>query len=248
MKIYSITANDSILGPVLNPILKAIFCQKSFLTLSKKFCGLIMVIMVLLCGGCATVPYDYSNFKKYNPRSILVIPPNNRSTDVKASYSCLSTVSKPIAEMGYYVFPVAVIDEMFRQNGMPTPGEMNQVPLKKIAEIINPDAVMYMSVEEYGSKFQIINNETRVALSAKLVHTKTGTKLWDGKAEHAIANSNNSNGGFWGAVAVAMVDQVIDNSFDRARGVCEQANSILFTSKNTGLLPGPYYKGERTSE
>ena len=44
------------------------------------------------------------------PRSILVLPPINESMDVNVTYSWLTTASQPIAEKGFYVYPVAVMD------------------------------------------------------------------------------------------------------------------------------------------
>jgi hypothetical protein len=40
-------------------------------------------------------------------------------------YIYLSTLTKPLAEKGYYVLPVAVIDQFLKENGLPTPAEMN---------------------------------------------------------------------------------------------------------------------------
>ena len=66
--------------------------------------------------GCANnrQPYDYTAFKQSRPASILVIPPLNNSPDVAATYSMLSQVTLPLAEAGYYVFPVSLVDETFR--------------------------------------------------------------------------------------------------------------------------------------
>ena len=64
------------------------------------FSSSIMVIKALglTCSGCATKPYDYTNLRSYKPRSILVLPPVNESTDVKGTYGYLSTVTMPLAE------------------------------------------------------------------------------------------------------------------------------------------------------
>src|SRR5215813_13108465 len=118
-------------------------------------CG-ALVLPVL--SGCATKPYDYTNYRAYPPRSILVLPPLNESTDVAGTYSYLSTVTYPVAEMGYYVFPVAVVDHFFKENGMPTAGEMHQAPLNKIREIIGADAVLYITLKQYGTKYEVITS------------------------------------------------------------------------------------------
>jgi hypothetical protein len=54
------------------------------------------------------------------PRSILMLPPLNESTAVEATWGYLSTVTQPLAERGFYVFPVAVIDQFLKENGLPS--------------------------------------------------------------------------------------------------------------------------------
>ena len=64
-----------------------------------------ILFAALLLAGCASrPPYDYTNYRQHPPRSILVLPPLNQSTDIRGTYSYLSTVTYPLAEMGYYVF------------------------------------------------------------------------------------------------------------------------------------------------
>src|SRR5690349_11758531 len=135
----------------------------------------------LALAGCQTVkPYDYTNFRAHPPRSILVLPPLNESTEVQGTYGYLSTVTQPIAERGYYVFPVEVVDQFLKQNGMPTAGEMHQVPLKKVSEIVGADAVLFLTLKQYGSKYVVLNSVTTVQVEAKLVDTRTGVLLWEG--------------------------------------------------------------------
>lgn len=196
---------------------------------------------LLFCLGCATQPMDYTNFRKFHPRSILVIPPLNNSTDIKGIYSCLASVTQPIAEMGYYVFPVVVIDEFLKENGMPTPGEMHQIPLKKVSEIINADAVLYITIENYGTKFQVLASNTQVTLKARLVDTKTGTLLWSG-ANTQVDSGDSGSGGLTSMLVYAVASQIINSSTDRSHQICRMTNSALFTDQNRGLLRGPYFR------
>lgn len=190
-----------------------------------------------ILAGCATPPYDYTNYRAHPPRSILVLPPLNESTDIHGTYSCLSTVTYPLAEMGYYVFPVAEVDLFLKENGLPTPGEMHQVPLQKVREILGADAVLYLTLKQYGTKYVLISSVTTVQVEGKLVDTQTGLVLWEGKA---IAQE--SSGGSGNPIAdliAAAVDQVLNSSTDHAHSVCRMANANLLVRKNHGLLLGP---------
>ena len=180
-------------------------------------------VLPLILGGCATLPpYDYTNYHAHPPRSILVLPPLNESTVVEGTYSYLSTVSRPLAELGYYVYPVAVVDQYLKANGMPTAGEMQQIPLAKIAEIIGADAVLYVELKQYGSKFEVISSNAIVSVTAKLVDTRTATLLWAGSAT-AQSNSNSGNSGsFLAQLLAAAVTQAIGSKADVSHGVCRK--------------------------
>ena len=197
--------------------------------------------LLLILGGCTTLqPYDYSNYNAHPPRSILVLPPLNESTAVEGTYSYLSTVTQPLAELGYYVFPVAVIDQYLKANGMPTAGEMHQIPLARIAEIIGADAVLYVDLKQYGSKFQVVSSNAVVTVTAKLVDTRTATVLWAGSAT-AQNNSNSGNSGsFLAQLLAAAIVQAISSKADVSHGVCRLANAQLFESEGRALPYGPY--------
>jgi hypothetical protein len=196
------------------------------------------VAAVVLTGCASPKPYDYTNYRLHPPRSILVLPPLNESTDVRGTYSYLSTVTFPIAELGYYVFPVAVVDQFLRENGMPTAGEMHQVPLNKVAEIVGADAVMFVTLQQYGSKYQVINSATTVQVKARLVDTKTGLLLWEGTG---VAQQNSGgSGNLFADLIVAAISQAVNSGTDSAHDTCRMANVNLFYTKNYGLLYGPY--------
>lgn len=209
-----------------------------------RLLGVSAAVLVLV--GCATKPYDYTNFREHPPRSILVLPPLNESTAVEGTYSYLSTVTRPLAEQGYYVFPVAIVDQFLKENGMPTPGEMHQVPLNKVVEIIGADAVMYVTLKEYGTKYQVLSSVPTVHATAKLVDARTSILLWDGTIL-LQQSSNNSGGGILGALVAAAIEQAINTTTDRAHKLCGPANVILFTKKDQGLLYGPYHPADVAS-
>ncbi len=198
------------------------------------------LILLLLFASCAT-PYNYTNFRAAKPRSILILPPMSNSTDVRATYSYLSTVTMPVAEKGFYVFPVALIDQMMKENGMPSANEMHQASVKKIREIINPDAILYLTLERYGTSFVIVDSQTTVTVSGKLISAFTGEIIWEGRAS-ANDGSQSNSGGLAGMLIGAVIKQAVNSSTDQAHNIAPQANQTLFYSENQGLLNGPYHR------
>jgi hypothetical protein len=193
--------------------------------------------------ACQVAPYDYSALEASQPRSILVIPPLNESVDVNAPYTFISTVSKPIAEKGYYVFPVAVIDQFLKANGLPSPGEMNGVPLQKLREIIGADAVLYTTINQWGQKFQLLNSATIVDSNLKLIDARSGELLWTARA-FAQQSSGDGGGGLAGAIIGAIVEQIAGSIVDRTPALSSAANAVAINAPNQGLLPGPYLPEE----
>ncbi|GKW17383.1 hypothetical protein BSK71_18365 [Pectobacterium actinidiae] len=208
----------------------------------NRFLGLCGLVFALVLTGCAKpVPYDYTAFKQSKPKSILVLPPVNHSPDVKASYSLLSQVTYPLAESGYYVLPVAVVDETFKQNGLSTAADIHALSTAKLHQIFGADAALYLDVKEYGTSYIVISSETRVSADARLVDLRTGKLLWSGSA---TASSNeqqsNSNGGIIGALVQAAVSQIADTISDKGHDIAGVTSARLLAAGHPrGMLYGP---------
>lgn len=196
---------------------------------------------IALLAGCSTNQrQDYSAFMQSKPRSILVLPPANLSPDVRAPYSMMATVTRPLAESGYYVFPVALVDQTFRENGMTDPGQMHDAPPAKLAEVFGADAVLYITVNEYGAKYFLIDSQVIVSASARLVDLRNGQLLWEGKASASNAEGdNNGGGGIVGLLVGALIRQVANNLGDQGYPVARMTSFRLLSTRRGGLLPGP---------
>ena len=155
-----------------------------------------------------------------------------------APYTYLSTVSRPLAEAGYYVFPVVVVDQLFKENGLPTPYEMHEVSLDKIDEVLGADAVLYIHISEFGQKYAVLSSNTTVKAQATLVDVRTGQELWVGSA-HAVEQSGDGGGGLLGMVIASAVEQVLDSMTDRVVDVARVANRQMFSHRTRGVLLGP---------
>jgi hypothetical protein len=201
------------------------------------------VLPAALLVGCATpkAPFDYTAFKQAQPRSIVVLPPLNNSPDVTATYGMLSQMTYPLAEAGYYVLPVALVDETFKQNGLTSPADIHAVDAKKIREIFGADAGLYVTITNYGTTYAVLNSVVQVTANARLVDLKTGVELWHGAATASSAEqNNNSGGGLVGALVAAAIKQVINSSTDAAYPMAGVTSGRLLSGGlPNGMLYGP---------
>lgn len=200
----------------------------------------IFIIAFLFISGCTTVAEKPQTFLKASamPRSILVIPPANLSVEVNAPYTFLATVSKPLAEKGYYVFPVAVVDRLFKENGVSTTEEMNQIPLDKIRQHTGADAVMLVTIQDWGQKFQLVSSAAVVKAHLRIVDTLDGTLLWEARVSEVQSNQSEAGkeGGLLGAVLVAVVDQISGSLMDATPDLIRTGNNKAIRT----IPDGPY--------
>lgn len=194
-------------------------------------------IILAAASACVHKP-DYTLYRARMPRSILVLPPQNSSTAVEAPYIFLSTASRPIAEAGYYVFPVAVIDAFMKENGLPTPDEMHGVSLKKIKEVFGADAVLYFKIEEWGQKYYVLSSQTIVRVGARLVDVESGQTLWTGQAV-GVRDSGSGQTNLLGMLIAAAVHQIVFSMVDQTHELSRLANTTMVFNSDNGLLFGP---------
>lgn len=202
----------------------------------------LVVLLPLLSAACASTPHDYGAFLDHMPRSILVLPPLDETPEVDASHGWLATITRPLAEQGYYVFPVALVQRMLIENGLPTPYEMHQVPLDKLEQVFGADAVLYVTLTDWGSEYVVLRSITTVAYQARLVDIASGATLWQGSG-HAARNSGDGGGGLIGALVAAVVTQVATSVSDPSPDVARDAHQRAFRNGSNGLLIGPHAPG-----
>ena len=203
---------------------------------------IVMCLAPLLLVACATPKtYDYTAFRQSNPRSIVVLPPLNNSPDTHATYSFLSTVTQPLAEAGYYVFPVALVDQTFQENGLLNPGEMHQAPLDKIREIFGADAALYITVTNYGPTYLLFSSQVIVTAHAKLIDTRTSQLLWNGAATASDSEGNNNSGGLAAMLITAVVKQIVTDVVgdSHSRKIANITSHRLLMPRSDGLPYGP---------
>jgi hypothetical protein len=201
------------------------------------------VALAVGLAGCATPPtgFDYSAFIQAKPASLLVLPPLNDSPDVNAPLSVWAQATRPLAEAGYYVLPVTLVAETFRQNGLDVAADIQDVPIPKLREFFGADAAVFLRVKQYGTRFVVFNSDTRVEVEARIVDLRSGQLLWQGQAVASSSEQQQqSQGGLLGALVAAVVTQIINTSTDAAYKYADVANQrLLGAPRPNGILPGP---------
>lgn len=197
----------------------------------------ILEFSLLALVGCAPKYADYSSYLRQFPRSVLVLPPINESLEVQASGMFLSTVTTLLAERGYYVLPVAVVDAVLKENGVPLPPEMHQVPLSKLRDVFGADAVLFVTIKQWTTTYVVLNASTSVTLAYRLVDADSGDEIWRWQQAFHYSPSIQQNS-LVGMLVSAAVHAVESTSGRMEREVAIAANYAAFNSPTCGLLTG----------
>jgi hypothetical protein len=202
---------------------------------------IILIILTIFVSGCVTVPKkDYSRFNQSPPRSILIVPVVNRSVDVDAPDYFLSSISIPVAEHGYYVFPVNTVKRVLEDNGLSDADMVHKAPTQKLADLFGADAVLYISINRWDARYVLISTTITVDLTYVLKDGKTGDTLWLDNRHVQYTPSGSSSGNPLADLIVDMAVAAMEKAAPNYMPLARQANAEAFTYPGPGIPPGPY--------
>jgi hypothetical protein len=202
---------------------------------------LVLVGAVVAIAGCASAPKraNYSQLRTEAPHSILVVPVTNKSIDVNAPDYFLATIAVPLAERGYYVFPVNMVKSVLADDGLSDANLVHAGDPHRLGELFGADAVMYISIERWDAKYAVLATSVTVELTYSLKSTHTGQELWKNRQALVYSPQRSSSGGLAGLIADAIVAAVA-KAAPNYMPLAVQANKQAINLKGTGLPAGPY--------
>jgi hypothetical protein len=204
---------------------------------------LLSVACMLVLGGCATANLGETAFYQSPPRSILVAPVVNRSLDVDAPNYVLTTLAIPIAELGYYVFPVNTTKVVLEQEGLYEPEMVRKMDPAKLTGLFGADAVLYVTINRWEARYALLSTTVIVDFDYELIRND-GSRIWKAKKTMTYSPQNQQQGGspLAGLIAAA-VSAAVTRAAPNYIPLTQQANQQVFvTDAATKWPPGPYAK------
>ncbi|MBY4899163.1 GNA1162 family protein [Cupriavidus sp. AU9028] len=200
-----------------------------------------LLALAATLAACVPTPKrsDYTAFRAEHPRSVLVVPVVNRSVEVDAPDYFLSTISRPIAERGYYVFPVHLTKRIMEDEGLSDADLVHSNDPVVLANMFGADTVMYIRIDRWDSRYMVVQTTTTVELDYTLKSGKDGQTLWTHHEQLAYSPNNNSGGGLAGLI-VAAVAAAIEKAKPNYIPLAQTANFNAVGRVGLGLPAGPY--------
>lgn len=204
--------------------------------------NLTLIAVLILLTGCATQSkkLDMSAFNAAAPRSILVVPVINKSLDVDAPNYMLSTLPIPLAEKGYYIFPVNTTKYVLEQEGMYEANRIHMEPPESLAKLFGADAVLYVTINRWDATYALLVTTVTVDFDYRMV-SKDGTEIWKEHQTMEYSPQNNNNSGSpLAAVIGALINAALTRAAPNYIPLAQQANQQVFVLGQNAIPNGPY--------
>ncbi len=162
--------------------------------IQKKLIPPFLLILILLssCSKPLKKIDAFPDMYKDEPLSILILPPINETTaaDAKEYYS--TTILEPFAESGYYIFPVEIVFDVMKNEGVYDIDAFDSLPLEKFKQYFDADAVLFTKIKKWDTSYYVVGGNVKVEIEYKLVSTKDNKVLWSYDKEIKVDTKVNS--------------------------------------------------------
>lgn len=204
---------------------------------------LALCLCVAALTGCANVApkKDQSAFTTAAPRSILVVPAVNRSLDVDAANYLLSTLTVPLAEKGFYVFPVHTAKFVLEQEGFYEGEKIHTESPTTLTAMFGADAVLYVTIKRWDAQYAILATTVTVEFDYRMVY-KDGTEIWQATQKMQYSPQNSSSGSPLAMLITAAVNAAVARAAPNYLPLTQQANQQVFVLGPNAIPNGPYRK------
>ena len=199
--------------------------------------AILVTLSALLAAGCATAPKkDYSEFRAADPHSVLIVPVINNTVSVEAPALFLTTLPIPVAERGYYVFPVNMVKRVLEDEGLGDPGLVHSSDPSRLCALFGADAVLYVTIEAWTAQYMVINTQVTVEFGYVMKDGKTGNTIWTDRQMIIRDSSSGARD-----PVTPFIAAIIMKASPNYAGLARSANNHAFWWKGMGLPPGPYH-------
>lgn len=189
----------------------------------------LILLLAIICTSCGmsnkiTRGTQYSMMYEETPLTLLVMPPINNTTNVEAKDLLYTSISKPLAEAGYYIIsPMLAMDILKQESAYDSELFVNG-NLSVFKNFFGADAVIFSQIDKWTKKGFTIQTTIRYFIKS----SSTGEILFDRSCELTLDLSQNSgNTSLLGqlvdlttsALATALTDHII---------AARKANNYIF--------------------
>lgn len=204
----------------------------------------IPAALALALGACTATKqqsYDYTALRAEGPRSVLVLPAMNNTLNVNAPDFFLSTLSAPVGERGYYVFPAHMVRRTLEENGLADTGLVYEADTRRLGTLFGCDTALYVTIQRWDSQYVVLATQTTVEFDYEMRSCHTGESLWSHTEAMVYSpQQQNSSGNLLADLIVQAAVAAMEKAAPNYMPLTRQANAFAVGRVGHGLPAGPY--------
>lgn len=205
---------------------------------------LFLCSLITLLPSCGTKPptrgIQYAKMYEEKPLTLLVMPPINNTTNVEAKEYLYTSISRPLAEAGYYVISPLMAMDIFKSESAYDTELFVDGPLTTFQKFFGADAVVFSEIKSWKKRgFGI---ETVIRYFIKSVNT--GEILFDRSCELYLDLSVNSGSNSALGALVDLAASAISTATTDHIVAARKANYYIFRDIPRGKY-SPQYQADK---
>lgn len=169
------------------------------------------------CGAGSSVTRGdrYAQMYEEKPVTLLVMPPINNTSNVEAKDLLYTSISRPLAEAGYYVISPFLAMDIFQNESAYDAESFVEASLEPFKNYFGADAVVFSQIDKWAKKGIGIETKIRYFIRS----TSTGDILFDRTCDlylDLVPSSEGNNSGWAalielavGAISTAVTDHIV---------------------------------------
>ena len=153
---------------------------------------ILLAVIVSSCGTTSQITRESQYAAMYNdmPVTILVMPPINNTTNVEAKDLLYTSISRPLAEAGYYVIsPLLAMDILKAESAYDAEMFIDK-PLTLFRDYFGADAVVFSQIDDWTKRGFGIDTKIRYIIKS----ATSGEILFDRSCDLYLDLQQNSGG------------------------------------------------------
>lgn len=179
----------------------------------------------------------YSEVYEQKPKTVLVLPPINKTTAAEAKSYYSTTIAPALTKRGYYVFPYEIVAQMMKAEGS-YQQNVKKIPPKRFKDAFGADTVLYITITEWDTTYLVVAANVTVGLKYELVSTKSSQVIWSYEDTLVMDTSGGqTGGGGLAGLAVQVAVTALKTATTRYIDVARRVNKRVL--KN--IPHGPYH-------
>lgn len=214
----------------------------------RKFVCIILTTLALSSCGVSNLTRSslYPKMYEEKPVTLLVMPPINNTANVEAKELLYTSISRPLAEAGYYVISPSLAMDVLRQESAYDAELFIDRPLRQFHDFFGADAVVFSIIDSWAKQGIGINTKIRYLIKSTLTDEVLFDRTCDLYLDLSVHSSTRDKDGktsFLGILidlAAGALNTALTDQIEAAR----KANYYIFEDLPVGKYDNLYLKDQ----